>query len=129
MRKVVMEKFYGPCDDNTMLLHFSGRIAKHLEDDFQNKLFESYGVDGVQVVTPKMVCIDKDEGVSWKDIIPAVQKVIRRFWGEACVVKRTRRAIPQDVSSQLVHLEMDSLREEFWDCALTDEERDALGFF
>lgn len=126
---VTIERFREKCDNNTMLLHFSGRIAEYLEDAFQDKLLEIGGVEDVQVVTSKMVCIAKDEGVSWRGITSAVQKITREFLGEVSIVKRTRRAVPWVLARELAEINMDSIREDFLDCSLTEEERDALGLF
>lgn len=126
---VAMERFTAEYMCYDMLLRVSGGgIAESREDVLYNLLTDINGVDNA-IVTRWRVSIQKlEQGAEWSAIVPAVKKVLIKFFGRGVRInERTRPNMPEDIGMLLGEADMDSIRDSMSGCALTEDECDALG--
>lgn len=126
---VAMERFTAEYMGYDMLLRVSGGgIAESRENALYSLLTDIYGVSDA-IVTRWRVSIQKfEQDAEWSTIVPAVKKVLVRFFGKGVRInERTRPDMPEDIGILLGEADMDSIRDSMSGCALTEDECDALG--
>ncbi|OGM96830.1 MAG: hypothetical protein A2816_00430 [Candidatus Yanofskybacteria bacterium RIFCSPHIGHO2_01_FULL_39_44] len=111
-----------------MLLRVSGGgIAESRGDTLYSTLTDIDGVSDA-IVTRWRVSIQKSDHAEWSAIVPAVKKVLVKFFGKGVRInERTRPNMPEEIGMLLGEAEMDSIRDSMSGCALTEDECDALG--
>ena len=88
-------------------------------------------IDGIDDVTATRwyVGIYKDDDADWSVIIPTIKKAITKFFGAGVrIIERIKPSMPDDIGMMLGEANMASVRDAMRDCALTEDESEALGF-
>ncbi|MBI4158311.1 MAG: NifU N-terminal domain-containing protein [Candidatus Yanofskybacteria bacterium] len=126
---VVMER-YTEMSDYQMLLRVSGGGISYNETDYLWGLLTD--IDGVDnaIVTRSYVAVERDYGdkVDWSTIVPAVKKVLVKFFGRGVrITERMRPSMDEYIGMMLGEAAADDFRDTFRGCALTEDECDAFG--
>lgn len=126
---VVMERYTEMSDYQILLRVSGGGIAYNEADYLWELLTDINGVDNA-IVTRWYVAVqrDYDDSVDWSEIVPAVKKVLVKFFGKGvCITERMRPEMDEDIGMMLGEAEADDFRDTFRGCALTEDECDAFG--
>ncbi|MDO8482469.1 MAG: hypothetical protein Q7S86_01460 [bacterium] len=126
---VVMER-YTEMSDHQLLLRVSGGGISYNEANYLWGLLTD--IDGVDkaIVTRWYVAVERDydDKMDWSTIVPAVKKVLVKFFGRGVrITERMRSSMDEYIGMMLGEAAANDFRDTFSGCALTEDECDAFG--
>lgn len=123
---VILDRF--TTENDRMLIHVEGGYGiggDSSQNDFYGLLMNL--VDDL-TVTSRLVSIEKQKDAEWANLVPILRRKILNFFGsDTKIVERTQHSVPEEDDEFLGETEMESIRESMRGCALTEDERAAIG--